>query len=107
MPTEKGDGIASGRRTPYRLTSKAHVCYCATTAIGRSVAYRIAVTRPMGRLDGKVAIVTGGASGIGAAAVRRLAAEGAAVVCTDIDDESGQRLVAQVEAAGGSASYRH
>ena len=45
-----------------------------------------------GRFAGKVAIVTGGASGIGAATLRRLASEGAAVVCADIDDERGERL---------------
>jgi meso-butanediol dehydrogenase/(S,S)-butanediol dehydrogenase/diacetyl reductase len=61
----------------------------------------------MGRLDGKVAIITGGASGIGAATVRRFAAEGAAVVCADINDEAGARVVAEVEAAGGVAVYRH
>ena len=44
----------------------------------------------MGRFDGKVAIVTGGASGIGAATLRRLAADGAAVVCADINDAAGE-----------------
>jgi meso-butanediol dehydrogenase/(S,S)-butanediol dehydrogenase/diacetyl reductase len=61
----------------------------------------------MGRFDGKVAIVTGGASGIGAATLRRLAAEGAAVVCADIDDEKGEAVVAEIGAAGGRAAFRH
>ncbi|MFN8545489.1 MAG: SDR family NAD(P)-dependent oxidoreductase [Candidatus Binatia bacterium] len=61
----------------------------------------------MGRLAGRVAIVTGGASGIGAATLRRLAAEGAAVVCADIDDERGERLVAELRAGGGQAEFRH
>jgi NAD(P)-dependent dehydrogenase (short-subunit alcohol dehydrogenase family) len=56
----------------------------------------------MGRLDGKVAIVTGGASGIGAATVRRFAAEGARVVVADIDDEAGERIAGETGAA-----YRH
>lgn len=60
-----------------------------------------------GRFAGKVAIITGGASGIGAATVRRFAAEGAAVVCADIADEGGERIVAEVTAAGGAAAFRH
>jgi NAD(P)-dependent dehydrogenase (short-subunit alcohol dehydrogenase family) len=58
-------------------------------------------------LAGKVAIVTGGASGIGAATLRRLAAEGAKVVCADIDDERGERLVAELRASGAQAAFRH
>ncbi|MGB0920413.1 MAG: glucose 1-dehydrogenase [Alphaproteobacteria bacterium] len=46
----------------------------------------------MGRMDGKVAIVTGGASGIGAATVRLLAAEGGKVLVTDINADAGQAL---------------
>ena len=45
-----------------------------------------------GRFSGKVAIVTGGANGIGAATVRRLAREGASVVIADLDEESGEAL---------------
>ncbi len=46
----------------------------------------------MARLAGKVAIVTGGASGIGAATVRRFVEEGARVIVADINDEAGQAL---------------
>jgi NAD(P)-dependent dehydrogenase (short-subunit alcohol dehydrogenase family) len=56
----------------------------------------------MGRLDGKVAIVTGGASGIGAATVRRFVAEGARVVVADINDDAGERIAKETGAA-----YRH
>lgn len=49
-----------------------------------------------GRLQGKVAIVTGGASGIGAACCRRFAEEGATVVLTDIQDEAGLRIAAEI-----------
>ncbi len=56
------------------------------------------------RLDGKVAIVTGGASGIGAATLRRLAADGAAVVCADINDEAGEQVAAEI---GARAAFRH
>lgn len=58
----------------------------------------------MGRLDGKVAIVTGGASGIGAATVRRFAGEGARVVVADINDDAGEALARSL---GASAAFRH
>jgi len=61
----------------------------------------------MGRFDGKVAIVTGAASGIGAATLRRLAAESAAVVCADINDEGGEAVVAEIARSGARAAYRH
>jgi NAD(P)-dependent dehydrogenase (short-subunit alcohol dehydrogenase family) len=62
----------------------------------------------MGQVEGKIALVTGGASGIGAACAETLAREGAAVVVSDIDDVGGNALVAQIEQAGGKAGYlRH
>ena len=60
----------------------------------------------MGQVDGKVAIVTGGASGIGAAAAETLAREGAKVLVTDIDDRMGAEVVARIEASGGEAFFR-
>ena len=54
------------------------------------------------RLRGKTAIVTGGANGIGAGCVRRLAAEGAAVAIADIDDDGGRALADEL---GDAAIY--
>jgi NAD(P)-dependent dehydrogenase (short-subunit alcohol dehydrogenase family) len=61
----------------------------------------------MGQVEGKVAIVTGGASGIGAACAATLAREGAKVVITDIDDAGAQAVVGQIIAAGGEAICLH
>jgi len=61
----------------------------------------------MGQVSGKVAFITGGASGIGAACARVLAREGAQVVITDLDDALGERTVSEIRAAGGTASYQH
>ncbi|MFZ5872552.1 MAG: SDR family NAD(P)-dependent oxidoreductase, partial [Actinomycetota bacterium] len=59
------------------------------------------------RLDGRVALVTGAASGIGKATAIRLAEEGAAVVVTDIQDEAGQGVAKEIATAGGRAVFVH
>ena len=58
----------------------------------------------VGRLEGKVAVITGGASGIGAATVRRFVEEGARVMFGDLQDGPGEELAASL---GAAAAYRH
>ncbi len=58
-----------------------------------------------GRVAGKVALVTGAASGIGRACAIALAREGASVVLTDIQEETGREAAAEIEAMGGTAGF--
>jgi NAD(P)-dependent dehydrogenase (short-subunit alcohol dehydrogenase family) len=61
----------------------------------------------MDRLTAKVAVVTGGAVGIGRACVERLAQEGAAVAILDVLDQAGEALAKSLAAQGHRVSYRH
>lgn len=58
-----------------------------------------------GRVEGKVALITGGASGLGAESGRRLAREGARVVLTDLAVDAGQAVADEILAAGGKAVF--
>lgn len=58
------------------------------------------------RLDGKVAVVTGGAQGIGRMIALTLAREGARVMIADVKDEGGRTTVGEIAAAGGTATCR-
>jgi cyclopentanol dehydrogenase len=61
----------------------------------------------MGRLDGKVALISGGARGQGATEARLFAREGARVVFGDILDDAGRQVEGEIRAAGGEATYAH
>jgi len=61
----------------------------------------------MGRLDGKVALISGGARGQGAAEGRLFARQGARVVLGDIIDDEGKKVEAAIRAEGGQATYVH
>ncbi|HIG44147.1 MAG: glucose 1-dehydrogenase [bacterium] len=61
----------------------------------------------MGRVSGKVALVTGGAMGIGRACAERLAEEGARIVVSDVSDDAGNATVAAIKEQGGDAIYIH
>jgi NAD(P)-dependent dehydrogenase (short-subunit alcohol dehydrogenase family) len=61
----------------------------------------------MGRVEGKIALVTGGSMGLGEATGRLLAKEGATVILTDLLDKEGEALAASINAEGGMAEYIH
>src|SRR3989441_9721753 len=61
----------------------------------------------MGRLDGKVALISGGARGQGAVEGRMFSREGAAVVLGDVLDDEGKKVALEITANGGKATYVH
>src|ERR1700684_1906937 len=60
----------------------------------------------MGRLDGKVAVITGAASGMGRATAARFAGEGASVVIADLNAEGGEAAVRDCKENGGNAVFQ-
>ena len=61
----------------------------------------------MGKLNGKVAVITGAASGMGRATALRFAKEGAAVVVADLNSQAGEATIAEIAAGGGRAVFQH
>ena len=61
----------------------------------------------MGRVDGKIALITGAAQGLGLADAQTLAREGATVVMTDIQDDAGEAGAAAIREVGGDATFVH
>jgi NAD(P)-dependent dehydrogenase (short-subunit alcohol dehydrogenase family) len=61
----------------------------------------------MGRLAGKIALISGASRGQGAAEARLFAAEGAAVVLTDVLDQEGDALATALRNEGANAVFRH
>jgi len=62
--------------------------------------------RHVGRLDGQIALVTGGARGIGRAIVGKFAAEGASVTFVDVDEPAGRATAREASAAGAPVEFR-
>src|SRR5260370_29924928 len=60
----------------------------------------------MGKLDGKVAVITGAASGMGRATAIRFAKEGAAVVVADLNSQGGEATISEIAATGGRAVFQ-
>ncbi len=84
------------------LVSNAIHCYIAMRTAPKDIENRAG---QLLSLEGKVAVVTGAASGIGRGISIRLAEMGAFVVLLDIDDIKGRESVAEIEAHGGSAAF--
>ena len=61
----------------------------------------------MGKLEGKVAVITGAASGMGRATAIRFGKEGAAVVVADLNSQAGEETISEIAAAGGNAVFQH
>ena len=59
----------------------------------------------MGRVEGKVALITGAAAGLGCADAELLASEGATVIMTDVNEAVGEEAAAKIREAGGKASF--
>ena len=90
-----------------------HAAHRHRPALDRHASGALALTEPehrrpiMGKLDGKVALISGGARGQGAAEAETFVKEGARVVFGDIRDDEGKKVEAAIRARGGDAVYVH
>src|SRR5579862_2592363 len=75
------------------------------TGTGRYPGGRCRRVPAMGALEGKVAVVTGAAKGVGRASALAFSREGASVVVADVDEDGGRDTVGLIERAGGAASF--
>ncbi len=97
------DGRPVGSACHMQKASPAPLDY-ARIALRSSVLGGVNTRKSMGRLDGKVALISGAARGMGNATARAFAREGAKVVVTDLVDEEGEAFVKEL---GDAAIYRH
>src|SRR5206468_2199984 len=77
-----------------------------SAALPRRDPYHASGSSTMARLDGKAAVITGAASGMGRATARLFAAEGARLVLADVDAERGVEVTAAITTEGGSAVFQ-
>src|SRR5229473_45685 len=104
-PTDGGDHRLG--RLPMALAGAGHVAGGPSARQEGRRRHHQDKERPMGRLDGKVALISGGARGQGATEAKLFAREGAKVVLGDIRDAEGTQVEAEIRAAGGEATYLH
>src|SRR5262249_14717190 len=95
-PMREPIGVRLAHKPAYAIVSEA-ILACGTMQGGRR----------MGKLDGKVALISGGARGEGAAEADTCAREGAKVEFGDVRDAEGQQVEAEIRASGGTAVYVH
>src|SRR6266851_2472720 len=86
------------------LGSRASASSALRSRLSRNQPFRLEVV-VMGRLENKVAVITGAASGMGRATAIRFAGEGAAVVIADLNQEGGEAAVRECRENGGRAVF--
>src|SRR5262249_7697430 len=99
-----GGRRAAGGRSDHGLPRRGTDRGARRDGLGREPGARAVTAGVAGKaLDGRVAVVTGGGSGLGQAVARAMTAEGAAVVIADLDADAAAATTAELEAAGARA----